>query len=89
MDERRTQKMLDALAADLGVDAVSGESIAKRAEQICVFKQMKSIAHPIVIQAAEASGRSAESIAACQLDVLCTRKSAEVGQLAAKDLRRR
>jgi hypothetical protein len=67
--ESKAHEMLDALAADLGVDAVSGESIAKRAEQICVFKQMKSIAHPIVIQAAEASGRSAESIEVLEDDL--------------------
>lgn len=67
--EGKAHEMLDALAADLGVDAVSGESVAKRAEQICVFKQMKSIAHPVVVAAAEAAGRSAESVEVLEDDL--------------------
>ncbi len=67
--EAKAHEMLDALAADLGVDAVTGESVASRAEQICVFKQMKSIAHPIVIEAAVAAGRSAESVEVLEDDL--------------------
>ncbi len=67
--EGKAHEFLDALAADLGVDPVAGESVAKRAQTICTFKSMPRIDHPQVVAAAGAAGRSAESVQILEEDL--------------------
>ena len=60
--EGKASELLDALAADLDArDAASG-SFTDKARDVCNYKYLKSLDHPIVLEAAAAASQSADAI---------------------------
>ena len=63
--EDTAQTLLNQLAADLGIDQSvvdSAQGLAAKAEAVCAYKFLKSLEHPILLEAAEKAGQSAETI---------------------------
>jgi hypothetical protein len=67
--EGKASELLDALAADLDArDAASG-SFTDKARDVCNYKYLKTLDHPIVLEAAEAAGQSADAIQLLEEDL--------------------
>ena len=60
--EGRASELIGALAADLGSEDSDGGSLADRAREVCAYAHLKTLDHPIVMEAAEAAGQSADAI---------------------------
>ncbi|MDE2888344.1 MAG: hypothetical protein OXR72_09005 [Gemmatimonadota bacterium] len=60
--EGRANELLGALAADLGTEDSPDGSLADRAQAVCAYANLKSLDHPIVLEAAESAGQSADAI---------------------------
>ena len=67
--EGKANELLDSLAADLDArDAASG-SFTDKARDVCNYKYLKSLDHPIVLGAAAAAGQSADAIQLLEEDL--------------------
>lgn len=60
--EGKASELIGALAADLGEEDSAGGSLADRAREVCAYAHLKTLDHPIVLEAAEAAGQSADAI---------------------------
>lgn len=60
--EGKASELIGALAADLGAEDSAGGSLADRAREVCAYAHLKTLDHPIVLEAAEAAGQSADAI---------------------------
>ena len=60
--ERRASELLGALAADLGTEDPSDGSLAERARAVCAYANLKTLDHPIVLEAAGSAGQSANAV---------------------------
>jgi hypothetical protein len=72
--EARAVELLGALADDLGIDesareAVASASVAEKAEAFCSYAKLKSLDHPVVLQAAEAAGQSQDTVRLLEEDL--------------------
>ena len=67
--EGRATDLLDALAADLDVGQEDDGSLADRARAVCAYANLKTLDHPIVLEAAEAAGQSADAILLLEEDL--------------------
>lgn len=71
-EEGTAKGLLNALAADIGVDQDTldkAQGIDGMAEAVCAYKFLKSLDHPTVIEAAEKAGQSAEAIRLLEEDL--------------------
>ena len=60
--EGKAGELIGALAADLGAEDSAGGSLADRAREVCAYAHLKTLDHPIVLEAAEAAGQSTDAI---------------------------
>ncbi len=60
--EGKASELIGALAADLGAEDSAGGSLADTAREVCAYAHLKTLDHPIVLEAAEAAGQSADAI---------------------------
>lgn len=60
--EGKASELIGALAADLGVEDSAGGSLADRARKVCAYAHLKTLDHPIVLEAAEAADQPADAI---------------------------
>ncbi len=67
--EGKASELLDALAADLGAGDADNGSMADRAQAVCAYQNLKSLDHPIVLEAAAAAGQSADAIQLLEEDL--------------------
>lgn len=72
--EGRALNILNALAADLGVDGgtlqkVADAPVAERARIVCAYKFLKTLDHPKVLEAAEAAGQSPDAVKLLEEDL--------------------
>lgn len=67
--EGRASELLGALAADLGTEDSPDGSLADRARAVCAYANLKSLDHPIVLEAAESAGQSADAIRLLEEDL--------------------
>ncbi len=67
--EGRASELLSALADDLGVGDASNGSLSDRAGAVCAYANLKSLDHPVVLEAAEAAGQSADAILLLEEDL--------------------
>jgi len=75
----KASRLLDSLAKSLAIDAAVLENLAsanltEKARTICAYKFLKSLDNPVLIQAAELIGQSAENIKLLEADLKKKRK---------------
>ncbi|MDE3000404.1 MAG: hypothetical protein OXU79_15115 [Gemmatimonadota bacterium] len=67
--EGKAAELLGALAADLGAGDSPGGSLAESARAVCAYANLKSLDHPIVLEAAGAAGQSADAVLLLEEDL--------------------